>query len=77
MLKAHVTCNVENLKLPREIEKEDRTVKFDNKYYRLFVKDENYKTIFNYNLYLEENISKFSSNNQIKKARRQLFKRYN
>jgi len=50
MVKAHLTCMKQVAKLPREIIKKDKTVKFDKRYSGLF--KENYE-VFNYNLYLE------------------------
>jgi CMP-N-acetylneuraminic acid synthetase len=73
MLQAHLICIKYVDNLPREIIKRDKTVKFDNKYSGLFKK--NYE-VFGYNLYLEENISKTASNNQIKKAKQKIFKKY-
>ena len=58
MLRAHLTCIKNIQKLPREIAKKDRKVKFDKNYSGLF--KEKYET-FGYNLYLEENLSKDSS----------------
>ena len=73
MLKAHLTCMKQITKLPREIIKKDKTVKFDKRYSGLF--KENYE-VFGYNLYLEENLSKDSSKNKIKQGKQKLFKKY-
>lgn len=35
---------------PRQIDKKDKTVKFDKKYSGLFRKNENYEKVFGYNL---------------------------
>jgi hypothetical protein len=61
------------VKLPREILKIDRKVKFDKNYSGLFKK--NYE-VFGYDLYLEENLSKDSSKNKIKQGKQKLFKKY-
>ena len=53
MLRAHLTCVKQINNLPRQIEKKDKTVKFDKKYSGLFRKNKNYKKVFVYNLYLE------------------------
>ena len=53
MLQAHLTCVKQINNLPRQIEKKDKTVKFDKKYSGLFRKNKNYKKVFVYNLYLE------------------------
>ena len=73
MLRAHLTCIKNIEKLPREITKKDRKVKFDKNYSGLF--KEKYET-FGYNLYLEENLSKDSSKNKIKQGKQKLFKKY-
>ena len=73
MLQAHLTCIKEVEKLPRQIIKKDKTVKFDKNYSGLFKK--NYE-VFGYNLYLEENLSKTASNNKIKQGKQKLFKKY-
>ena len=53
MLQAHLTCVKQINNLPRQIDKKDKTVKFDKKYSGLFRKNKNYKKVFVYNLYLE------------------------
>lgn len=73
MLNAHFNCAEEFEKLPREIVKNDRTIKFDKKYSGIF--KNNYQ-VFGYNLYIEENLSKDASNNKIKKAKQNLFEKY-
>jgi len=73
MLKAQLTCMKQLAKLPREIIKKDKIVKFDKRYSGLF--KENYE-VFGYNLYLEENLSKDSSKNKIKQGKQKLFKKY-
>ena len=64
---------VENL--PREIINKDKTVKFNKKFRDLFKKDNNYE-IFGYNLYLEENIPKTATNQKIREAKENLFRKY-
>ena len=76
MLQAHLTCMKQINNLPRQIDKKDKTVKFDNKYSGLFKKNENYEKVFGYNLYLEENLAKNSSKNKIKQSEQKLFKKY-
>ena len=76
MLQAHLTCVKQINNLPRQIEKKDKTVKFDNKYSGLFRKNKNYEKVFAYNLYLEENLGKASSKNKIKQGESKLFKKY-
>ena len=76
MLKAHLTCVKEVNNLPRKITKKDETVKFDKKYSGLFRKNQNYEKVFAYNLFLEENLDKFSSKNKLKKGQSKLFKKY-
>ena len=71
-----MTCLKQINNLPRQIDKKDRTVKFDNKYSGLFKKDKNYQKVFGYNLYLEENLGKTSSNNKLKQGASKLFKKY-
>lgn len=66
MLRAHLTCIRNMDKLPREITRKDKKVKFDKNYSGLFKK--NYEA-FGYNLYLEENLSKDSSKNKIKQGK--------
>jgi len=56
MLEAHLTCIKEFYKVPREILKEDKSVKFDKNYNGLFIK--NYENVFGYNIYLEQNLLK-------------------
>ena len=73
MLQAHGTCLQKNAELPRSIVKKDKKIKFGKNYKNLFKK--NYE-IFGYNLYLEENLSKNASKNQINKAKNKLFKKY-
>ena len=76
ILQAHSTCIKEINNLPRQIDKKDKTVKFDNKYSGLFKKNQNYEKVFEYNLQLAENLSKTSSKNKIKQSESKLFKRY-
>ena len=38
--------------LPRQIDKKDKTVKFDEKYSGPFKKNENYEKVFGYNIYI-------------------------
>ena len=76
MLQAHLTCMKQINNLPRQIDKKDKTVKFDKKYSGLFRKNKNYEKVFGYNLYLEENLGKDSSKNKIKKGEKKLFKKY-
>lgn len=73
ILNAHFNCAEEFEKLPREIVKNDRTIKFDKKYSGIF--KNNYQ-VFGYNLYIEENLAKDASNNKIKKAKQNLFEKY-
>jgi len=72
MLKGHLICLKKFDKLPCEVVKNDKIVKFDKKYSGLFEK--NYK-IFGYNLYIEENLDKDVSNNKIKQAKQKRFKK--
>jgi len=74
MLEAHFTCLKEFYKVPRQILKEDKSVKFDKNYSGLFIK--NYEDFFGYNIYLEQNLSKQSSKNKIKQGLQKLFKKY-
>ena len=46
MLQAHLTCVKQIQNLPRQIEKKDKTVKFDKKYGGLFKKNKNYEKVF-------------------------------
>ena len=46
MLQAHLTCVKQINNLPQQIEKTDKTVKFDKKYSGLFKKNENYEKVF-------------------------------
>lgn len=73
MVEAHSTCMQKIAELPRRIVKKDKNIKFGKNYKNLF--KENYQ-IFGYNLYLEENLSKTASQNQINKAKNKLFKKY-
>ena len=75
MLQEPVTCFKDINNLPRQIDKKDKRVKFDNKYNGLFRK-KNYEKVFAYNLYLEENLGKASSKNKIKQSEQKLFKKY-
>lgn len=61
--------------LPRKITKEDKKIKFTGNFVNLFKKNENYRTVFNYNIYLEENISKNASKKEIKEAQNSLWKK--
>lgn len=74
MVQAHLTCIKQVDNLPRQIIKKDKSVKFDKKYNGLFKK--HYEDVFNYNLYLEENISKDASNSKIKQGKQNLYKKY-
>ena len=76
MLKAHLTCIKNIEKLPRQINKKDKKIKFDKKYSGLFKKNANYEKVFGYSLYLEENMGKDSSKNKIKQGEQKLFKKY-
>lgn len=76
ILQAHLTCVKQINNLPRQIDKKDKTVKFDNKYSGLFKKNKNYEKVFASNLYLEENLAKASSKNKIKQGESKLFKKY-
>ena len=76
MLQAHLTCMKQVNNLPRQIDKKDKTVKFDKKYSGLFKKNQNYEKVFGYNIYLENNLGKNSSKNKIKQAEQKLFKKY-
>jgi hypothetical protein len=76
MLEARLTCMKQINNLPRQIDKKDKTVKFDHKYSGLFKKNENYEKVFCYNLYLEENLGKDSSKNKIKQGKQKLFLKY-
>ena len=76
MLQAHLTCVKQINNLPRQIDKKDKTVKFDNKDSGLFRKNKNCEKVFAYNLYLEENLGKASSKNKIKQGESKLFKKY-
>jgi hypothetical protein len=71
MLEAHLQCIKQIENLPRQITEKDKSVKFDTTYNGLFKK--NYEEVFGYNLYLEENISKDSSKNQLKQSKQKLF----
>ena len=73
MLKAHLTCAEQMSNLPREIVKNDKTVKFDKMYNGLFKKN---LDVFEYNIYLDQNIPKDASTNQMKKAKQKMFKKY-
>ena len=73
MLQAHMTCLKELSNFSREIRKQDKTVQFDKNYIALFKK--NCEDVFGYNLFLEENLPKNASNNQIKKAKKRLYKK--
>jgi len=72
MLAAHLTCLKEVYKLPREILKEDRTVKFDSRYKDLF--NQQYEKVFGYNIYIEENLPKDVKKNRLKRALKRFFK---
>lgn len=74
MLTAHLNCINYVDALPRKIIKKDRTVKFDKKYANLFKK--NYSEVFEYNLFIEENIAKNSSKKEIRQATQKLFEKY-
>lgn len=74
MLQAHLTCNEENDNLPRKIVEKDRRVQFTKIYKRLF--KENYAEVFNLNLYLEGNLAKNASAQEVKDAEQKLFEDY-
>ena len=76
MLQAHLTCVKQINNLPRQINKKNKTVKFNKKYSALFKKNKNYEKVFAYNLYLKENLDKASSKNKIKQGESKLFKKY-
>lgn len=67
-------CKQQVENLPRQIIKKDKKIKFGKRYSGLF--KENYEKVFDYNLYLEQNLAKNSSNNQLKKGKQRLFKKY-
>lgn len=69
MVNAHLTCM-------EQIDKKDKSIKFDKKYNGLFKKNKNYEKVFGYNLFLEENLGLDSSKNKIKKGEQRLFKKY-
>ena len=50
MLQAHLTYVKQINNLPRQIEKKDKTIKFDKKYIDFFRKNKNYERGFAYNL---------------------------
>ena len=52
MLHAHLRCMKQVDNLPRQIDKKDKTVKFDEKYSGPFKKNENYEKVFGYNIYI-------------------------
>jgi len=60
--------------LPKIIKKEDKIVKFDSGFFNMFRKQ--YRKVFDYNFVIEENISKDANGNQIKHAKKRLFKIY-
>lgn len=70
MLKAHLTCAEEMNSLLRELSKKDKKVKFDKIYSGLFKKNLN---VFDYNIYIEQNIAKDTSAN---KAKQKMFKNH-
>ena len=78
MMKAYGNCNEENNKLPREITNDDKSVKFNHKkrkYKDLFKK--NYEVFnFDVNLYIDNNLSKSASDEEIDKAKDKLFREY-
>lgn len=73
MLKAHLSCRMQAVELPRKITNKDKTVKFDKKFRDRFKQK---YAVFGYNLYLEENISKNASNKEVRKAKESLWKKY-
>ena len=75
MLKAHIECMKEVQDLPRKITKEDRKIKFTVNFANLFKKNENYRAVFNYNIYLEQKLSKTASKQEKKKAQNSLWKK--
>jgi hypothetical protein len=78
MLQAYEKCNEENNKLPRQITSDDKGVKFNQKkqkYEDLFKK--NYEVLnLGVNLYLDNNLSKSASDEEIDKAKDKLFREY-
>lgn len=76
MLQAHFRCVKQINNLSRQIDKKDKTFKFDKKYSGIFKKNQNYEKVFGYNLYLENNLGKDSSKNKIKQGEQKLFKKY-
>lgn len=62
--------------LPRQVDKKDKTIKFDQRYIGLFNKNKNYEKVFTYNLYLEKNIGDTWLRNKIKQSESKLFKKY-
>jgi len=78
ILQGYGKCNEENNKLPRQITNDDKSVKFNHKkpkYKDLFKK--NYEVFnFDVNLYLDNNISKSASDEEIDKAKDKLFREY-
>ena len=78
ILEAYCKCGEENSKLPRQINSDDKGVKFNNKkrkYKDLFKK--NYEVFdFDVNLYLDNNLPKSASAEAIDKAKDKLFKEY-
>ena len=74
MLQAHVSCLRDFYQLPREIVKEDRTVKFDSRYQDLF--NQQYEKVFGYNIYIEENLPKDVNKKRLKRALKRFFKKY-
>lgn len=74
MLGAHLKCmrNVE--KLPRQIQKKDKEVKFGKRYSAIFKHNQTYDKVFGYNLFLDMNISKNAPKKQVKIAEKNYLK---
>jgi len=78
MLQAYSKCDEENNKLPRQINNDDKGVKFNQrkrKYKDLFKKNAEVFD-FDVNLYLDNNLSKSASAEEIDKAKDKLFREY-
>lgn len=69
MLEAHITCGNEISKLPRVIEKQDKTIKFGSDFFDMFRKQ--YEKVFGYNLVIEENVTKDANRKPNKTLRRE------
>jgi hypothetical protein len=75
-LAAQKQCMKEFGNLPRKITQDDKEIKFSENFVNLFKKNENFRTVFSYNIYLEKNIAKDASRKEIKQATQNLFKKY-